>query len=127
MKQIEKVDKYEAEILQVIKTNNLFSIEDIFAFYSGCCKATFYNNKLNELDSLKRAIDDNKTKTKQSLKNKWYKSENPTLQLALYKSICTDEERKAISMNYQELTGKDGKDLNAPMFIFKDISGNPIE
>jgi len=26
-----------------------------------------------------------------------------------------------------ELTGKDGKDLNAPMFVFQDISGKVIE
>jgi hypothetical protein len=31
------------------------------------------------------------------------------------------------AINITELTGKDGKDLNAPMFIFQDISGKVIE
>ena len=75
---ISKKDNYEREILKVIKENNLFVISDIFAFYTGCSRATFYNQSLDKLDSIKKALDDNKIKTKQSLKNKWYKSNNPT-------------------------------------------------
>ena len=93
---------YEKEILKVIKENNLYDVIDIFAFYSGCCRATFYNNNLNNLDSIKKALDDNKIKTKQTLKGKWFKSDNPTLQIALFKLIATDEERKALSTNWNE-------------------------
>ena len=108
---MKKPEQYEAEILEVIKANNLFHIRDIFTFYSGIKSSQFYNLELEKSETLLKAIDDNKTKTCQSLKNMWYKSGNPTLQLALFKLICTDEERKAISMNYQEITGKDGRDL----------------
>jgi hypothetical protein len=100
------VKKHEAAIVKVIKKNNLFNIVDIFAYYSGCCRATFYNHGMDKLDSIIKAIDENKVKTKQSLKNKWYKSDNPTLQIALYKCICTDEERQALSQNYTDITSK---------------------
>ena len=83
---------YEKEIIEVIKKNNLFVINDIFAFYSGCVRETFYKRKLNLSDNIKKAIDDNKIKTKQSMKNKWYKSDNPTLQMGLMKLLGTDEE-----------------------------------
>ena len=63
-----KAEQYEIEIIDVIKENNLFVITDIFSFYTGCSRATFYNNELDKLDSIKKALDDNKTKTKQSLK-----------------------------------------------------------
>ena len=83
---------YEKEIIEVIKKNNLFVINDIFAFYSGCVRETFYKRKLNLSDNIKKAIDDNKIKTKQSMKNKWFKSDNATLQMGLMKLLGSDEE-----------------------------------
>ena len=92
--------KYEKDILKVIKENNLFVITDIFAFYTGCSRATFYNNKLDKLDTIKKAIDDNKKKTCQSLKNKWYKSDNPTLQIALFKTISSESDLRKLAQSY---------------------------
>jgi len=97
---------YEAEILETIKKYNIFSISDIFAFYSGCTRANFYLIGLDKIDTIKEAIDNNKVKTKQTLKSKWAKSENPTLQIALFKTICSEEERKALSQNYIDYTTK---------------------
>ena len=108
---MKRADKYEKEILKVIEEERLFDIFSIFAFYRGCSRATFYNNDLDKLDSIKRALENNKIRTCQSLKNKWYNSENPTLQLALFKTICTPEERKSLSMTYAEVTGADGAPL----------------
>ena len=95
-------DLYEQEIIEVIKKNNLFNICDIHAFYSKIQKSQFYNLGLEKSEGILKALDDNKLKTKQSLKNKWYKSDNPTLQIALYRTICTDEERKAIAISYSD-------------------------
>ena len=97
-------ERYEREILEVIQKNGLITVIDIFAFYSGCCRDTFYNNNLDKSDTIKRALDDNKTKMSQSLLLKWLKSDNATLQLAAYKIICTDENRKKLSMNYTDVT-----------------------
>lgn len=99
----EKKEKYESEIIEVIKKHNLFVISDIFSFYTGIKSAQFYNLKLEKSEGIKRAIDDNKIKTRQSQKNKWFKSENPTLQIALFKTICSDDDRKALSQIYQDV------------------------
>ena len=103
---------YESEILKVIKANNLFVISDIFAFYTGIKSSQFYNLELEKSENIKEALDNNKVKTKQSLKNKWYKSKNPTLQIALFKTICSDEEAHRLngSKTQQDFT-TNGKDL----------------
>ena len=93
---------YESEIIEVIKTERLFVIQDIFAFYTKIKSSQFYNLGLEKSEGILKAIDDNKVKTKHSLKEKWYKSDNPTLQIALMKLIATDDERKAMSLTYGE-------------------------
>ncbi|MCH8067829.1 MAG: hypothetical protein IID16_00950 [Candidatus Marinimicrobia bacterium] len=101
--------RYENEICEVIKKNNLFVINDIFAFYTGCTRETFYKRNLNKSDSILKSIDDNKAKTCQSLKKKWFDSDNPTLQIALFKSICRKRDLKRLSQTYQDVTSKGKK------------------
>lgn len=62
-------------------------------------RTKFYKMGLDKSEVLKEAINDNKVKMKQDLRLKWYSNPNPTVQIALYKLICTDEERNAISNN----------------------------
>lgn len=113
--------QHEQDIIKVIKDNRIFSILDVFAFYKGCSRGTFYNHGLDRLNSIKEAIDDNKVVTKQTLKQKWSKSSNPTLQIALYKSICTDEERKNLNQSYIDHSN-DGEKFqpNEPIRIIFD-------
>jgi hypothetical protein len=47
-------------------------------------------------------LETNRTELKVSMRSKWYKSDNATLQMALMKLLCTPEERKILSMNYVE-------------------------
>lgn len=96
--------QYEAEILAVVERNNIFSIQDIFAFYGGIKSSQFYNLELEKSESIKTAIENNKIKTKHALKAKWAKSENPTLQIALFKTICTNEERQMLNQQYIDHT-----------------------
>ncbi len=112
----QQIQKYEDDMLKVIKDNNLFVISDIFAFYTGCSRQTFYNHELEKSEAIKQALDDNKRKTCQSLKNKWFKSENSTLQIALFKTICSDEDRKAVAMGYMDITSA-GQKLNTIQLI----------
>ncbi len=95
-----KKETYTKEILKVIEDNNLFVITDIFAFYTGCSRATFYNQGLDKLDTIKKAIDDNKKKTCQSLKNRWFNSDNPTLQIALFKTISSESDLRKLAQSY---------------------------
>lgn len=93
----------------VIKEHNLFFIEDIVAWLP-CDKTTFYRffpTECNEYNTLKKLLEDNKVRMKTSIRAKLYKGKGADL-IALYKMICTDEERKAIAMvNKTDLTSGD--------------------
>lgn len=96
--------------LEAIEENNLLFIDEIIA-YLPCSKATFYNHKLEQLEELKKILESNREKKKMKMKKKWYKSSNATLQIALFKLICTPEERRRIALNYNEHAGKGGTNL----------------
>jgi hypothetical protein len=98
----QRIKRYESEILEVITTKNIMNIQSIFAYYGDLKSSQFYNLGLEKSESIKEAINTNKLRTKHSLWNKWYKSDNATLQIALFKSICSDEERKKLSHQYIE-------------------------
>lgn len=93
----------------VIREHNLFFIEDIVAWLP-CDKTTFYRyfpTECNEYHTLKKLLEDNKVRMKTSIRAKLYKGKGADL-IALYKMICSDEERKAIAMvNKTDLTSGD--------------------
>ena len=93
----------------VIREHNLFFIDDIVAWLP-ISKPTFYEFfplGSNELNELKKMLEDNKVRMKTSIRAKLYKGKGADL-IALYKMICTDEERKAIAMvNKTDLTSGD--------------------
>jgi hypothetical protein len=100
---------------EVIQKNKLFFIEDIVAFLP-CDKTTFYRLfpvDCNEYNELKELLDSNKIEIKVSMRSKWYKSENATLQLALMKLIGTDEEAHRLNGSSQKIDATtNGKDIN---------------
>lgn len=99
----DKVKIFE-QAKEVIIKHKLFFIEDIVAFLP-IAKKTFYEYfpiGSNESNELKELLDTNRIEIKVSLRSKWYKSDAPALQMALMKIICTDEERRKLSMNYNE-------------------------
>lgn len=91
--------------LEAIEKNKLVFIDDIIA-YVPFTRATFYNAGLDKLDSIKDALNENKIKMKQGMKAKWYKSENATLQVALYKLIGSDEEAHRLNGSHQKIDQK---------------------
>jgi len=103
---------------EAIVKNKLFFIEDIVAFLP-CDKTTFYRFfevNCNEYNELKDLLETNRTELKVSMRSKWYKSNAPALQMALMKLICTDEERKMLSMTHTDVT-TNGKEINLPTFM----------
>ena len=90
-----KTKELEKKSLEAIDKHKLFFIEDIVA-YLPCDKSTFYNHKLHELDTIKDALEKNKVEIKTSMRSKWYKSDNPTLQMGLYKLIGTEQEAERL-------------------------------
>jgi hypothetical protein len=77
--------------LEAIKQNKLIFIDEIFS-YVEFSAATFYNWKLEKLETIKKALADNKITMKAAMRKKWYDSDNPTLQIALMRLISNDAE-----------------------------------
>ena len=95
-------NELEQEALDAIDKYKLFFIEDVVAYVS-CSRATFYNHGLDKLDAIKDALSKNKIDIKVSMRNKWYKSESATLQVALMKMIATDDEAHRLNGSRQEI------------------------
>lgn len=89
---------------EAIEENNLFFIEDVVAFLP-ISKPTFYDYfpvDSNELNDIKDMLEQNKIKTKSSIRAKLYKSEKAAELLALYRLICTPEEHRLLNQQYIE-------------------------
>jgi hypothetical protein len=108
--------KYNKEKLfqqakEAVLKNNLIFIEEIVSFLP-CSKPTFYEYfplDSNELNELKAIIEDNTINIKSGLRNKWYESDNPTLQIALYRLTSRDDEHKKLNQSYIDHTSKNEK------------------
>jgi hypothetical protein len=94
----EKKQEYINKALQVIKDHKIYYIEEI-ALMMGISKETFYFHRLNESDDIKDAILEAKIKVKSKLRNKWEDSDNPALQIALYKIIGNEDELQRLNNN----------------------------
>ena len=106
-------DKIYLQAEEAIKKHNLFFIEDIVAFLP-CTKTTFYDFfqiNSNELNTLKDLLDDNKVKTKSSIRAKLWKSNKASELLALYRLIATPEEHQKLNQSYIDHTTK-GNEIN---------------
>lgn len=94
----------EKQALDAINKHKLFFITDVVA-YLPCSSSTFYDYKLEKSESIKEALTKVKTDIKVSMRSKWYKSQNATLQMGLMKLLSTDEEIKKLSMNTNVIEG----------------------
>jgi hypothetical protein len=102
--------------------HKLFFIEDIVAFLP-CGKTAFYEhfpNDSNEYKILFELLEKNRTELKVSMRSKWYKSNAPALQMALYKLISTPEEHRALQMNYTDHTTAGEKIVLPPLNFIDD-------
>lgn len=91
-----KTAELEKKALEAIEKHKLFFIDDLCA-YLPCSRATFYNQGLDKIDTIKDALEKNKVEVKAAMRSKWFKSDAPALQIALYKIIGTDEESDRIN------------------------------
>ena len=101
-------NKLYKQALEVIDKHKLFFVEDVVA-YMPCDKTTLYRYfppESNEYNDIKEALDKNKTEIKVSMRSKWYKSDNPTLQMGLMKLIGTDEEAHRLNGSHQKIDQK---------------------
>lgn len=94
--------------LDAIDRNNLFFLADVIAYLS-IAKSTFYDHfpeNSDQSNQIKERLQKNRMKTKVSIRSKLHSSNNTSGLLALYKLIATDEERRALAMEYREHSGE---------------------
>ena len=112
--------KHEKGILEAIQKYPIFCFNDIFVYYTACCRSTAYDHGLDKSDNIKEAIYKNRRKGVTSLKAKWLKSENATLQLAVMRLICDADEHRALNQNYTNIIVDENNDVK-PDVDFDDI------
>ena len=88
--------------MDAIKKHNLMFIEDIIA-YVPFSRQAFYDHNLDKNDTIKDSLNKNKIEVKNGLRAKWYKSDNATTQIALYKLIGTDDEADRLNASRQKV------------------------
>lgn len=101
------------QALEAIKNNNLFFVNDIWAWLP-CGRSWFYDaypDGSDELDTFKNLLEQNKTRTKSAIRAKLFKGEKAAELLALYRLICTPEEHRLLNQQYIDAT-TNGKDIN---------------
>jgi hypothetical protein len=89
------------QALQAIKKHKLIFIEEVVSFLP-CSVATFYNYKLEELETIKSEIQANKINIKTKLRTRWQDVDNSALNIALYKLCATKEELSILSVQQQK-------------------------
>ncbi len=103
--------------LKAIKENELVFVEEIITFVP-FSKTIFYDRKLNESDSIKKALADNRIKIKAGLRKDWRTSKHPVLQIALYRLLATESEYDRLILQKVDHTSK-GESVK-PMNIIVD-------
>lgn len=97
--------KLYKQALETAKKKKCFFIEQLVSFMP-CAKKTFYELfpiESDESNAIKEILDLNKIEIKSAMYNKWFKSDNPTLQVALMKLIATDNEAHRLNGSSQKL------------------------
>jgi hypothetical protein len=92
----------EKKALAAIKRNKIKFITHVSAFLP-CALSTFYELELEKSETIKRAVEDNRTNAKVKALNRWEKSKNPTLEVAFYKLIADEDEAHRLNGTKQEI------------------------
>lgn len=108
--------------IKTCKGGGCFTVEDVFC-QVGCTRDTFYRyfpagSKENE--KIKDEIRIAKRRAIVSIRGKLYKSKSPQALLALYRMICDEEERKALTMTHSDVTTQ-GKEIKNEALVVEVI------
>ncbi len=102
-------EKIKKELLANVEADEHISTFEDAAATVKPSRQTLYDWEFDKLDKLKSLIENNKRQVKHNLRKQWAKeTASPTLQLALYKILATNEERRALQMEYREHSGEVG-------------------
>lgn len=106
---------------EAVVKHNLYFIEDIVAFLP-IAKKTYYEYfpiDSNESNELRELLEENKIKTKASIRVKLHNSDKAAELLALYRLLATPEEHQKLNQSYIDHTTK-GKEINMPISNWAD-------
>lgn len=109
----------EKRALKAIDKHKLFFVTDIPAMI-GISTAAFYDHKLEKSEKIKDALLANRVAVKSSMRSKWYQSENPTLQIGLYKLIGNEDEYHRLANTKIDVTTREEQ----PIFNGIDLNVN---
>jgi len=113
-----KTSYLEKQAIDAINKHKVICIEDV-VYFMDCSRATFYNQKLDQLDTIKAALSKVKAELKGGLRKKMYESDSPADRAMLYKLCSTDEEIAKISMQNVKMEHSGGITIN-----LQDGTGN---
>jgi len=99
-------EQLKKDSLEAIIKNQLVFFDEICAFLT-CSKRTMYDHGLHKMQELKDALDNNRLQLKQSMRKKWYKSDNATLQISAYKLLANQEELDRLTVAKNQNENKD--------------------
>lgn len=111
-----KTEDLIKKALIAIEAGELVFMDEVIALLP-CSNKTFHNHKLHELQDIKDALELNRINIKQGLRNKWYKSDNATVQIALYKLIGSEDEYAKLATIKQDISNKDPVKI-----VFENVS-----
>ena len=97
-------DKLFADVMSAIKAHNLWTIAEVPCFV-GISRPTIYNHfpsGSERLAAIQAALDENRMKSRVSLRAAMFKKKDPSCLIALYKMIATPDERKALASHFIE-------------------------
>lgn len=103
--------------LKAIEKHKLFFITDIPPLI-GVSTSCFYDHQLEKSEEIKEALLKNKVEVKSSMRSKWYNSDNPTLQIGLYKLIGDEDEYHRLANTKIDVTTREEQ----PIFKGIDLS-----
>lgn len=102
------------EILDIIRNNkSLVFFEELYT-QLGVSYQTIYRRfpvGSPEREQIVEALNSNKEVVKNIMRKKWLVSDNATLQLALYKLLAREEERKALSNTSSDINVTADKEI----------------
>jgi len=114
-------EKILEQSLKIIRKEQIVFLDDLISLIP-CSKSTFYEWCYNQNESILEALEANKSSLKRSLRNKWLKSDNATVQIALYKLLSTPIER-SILCNKEPTEPKEGVQVN----VYKKYENTGLE
>ena len=116
MKMINRKEKYE-ELKKAAKTYEVCFFEDLCNIVSISTSTfyRFYPVTSSHYKEILQILDANRARAKESLRKKWFESDSATLQVALYKILGNDNDRKKLCSSYIEVndTSSNAQQINS--------------